>query len=98
MKIAASRELLPLRAFDVDTVVRCGAQSGRPYPKLVSFIADTNRPDSQRDAVINHSYHNLNIPRPDFLLAGLIHCLSPRKAKNGSETRHVSSVFLASVK
>ena len=55
---------LPLLAFDIDTVVRCGAQSG--FARIRSWhlsITHTNRPDSQRGAVTSHSHHNRKTPQ-----------------------------------
>ena len=60
---------LPLRAFDVDAVVRYGSQSGFARIRIWHlFITDTSRPDSQRSGVTSHSHHNRKTPHPDFSL------------------------------
>jgi hypothetical protein len=46
------------------TLLSCVTHNLRAYPKLVSFIANTNRPNSKRSAVPSHSHHKgkLRIP------------------------------------
>jgi hypothetical protein len=85
---------LPLRAFDVDTFVRCGAQSGfariQSQRLLLLIVGVLIISGAEQPVTV------ITIGKPRIAISPyvLIYCLPPCKAKNGFETRHVGSVFL----